>query len=405
MISRAQFLGGTTLGILAASRAATPTQAEQNSRMLIATEHGITASKDSPVNQKINELIKKLADQGGGSIIFPPGMYNVDSQGIQLSNQVSIIGMGEATQFRPIGTWDELSGVFRIGSDTSPSSQPVYRTGLHDFSIKPSDNPLMHVEPIPNTVGILYNTFNGDKPADPDAAHRISGISLWDLDMGIKIKGKDDQGCMVSHIRGRRFLRSALTIGDVKENSAADNTFSMIDFSSANLSGADSANIEIYTSNCAFSQVKSWYSKRSLAFSEAEKAGAGFYVKGTRNTFNQCDAQDNGGHGFVLNLGNNSLVNCIADSNGYADNVSGAARPSEAHGFHISKNAQGTQLIGCQSFNRVKENPGQSIGFWIHEANTEVTVIGSAFANTRHSSLNGKLNQQRKNVLESHNTG
>ena len=398
MVTRAQFLGGTALGVLAASMTATSASADSSDRMLIATDEGINPGDDA-VNNKINKLIDRLAGDGGGAIIFPPGIYNVDSDGIQLKNQVSIMGLGEATQFRPVGEWKELAGVFRIGSHSSPSSDPVYRTGIHNLSIKTGEDSMAHTDAIPNTVGILFNTSNGDKPADPDAAHRISGITLWDLDMGIILKGKDDQGCTVSDIRGRRFLRTALQVGEIGAEGGADNQFSMIDFSSANLSRLDCATIEIYTSNCSFSQVKSWYSKRTMSFDEAVKAGSGYYVKGTRNTFSQCDAQDNGGHGFVLEYPNNTLMNCVSDSNGYAENVSGKANPSEAHGFHILSGSHGTQLIGCQSFNRIKDKPGQKIGFWVDNSNTQVTLIGSAADNTEAAAQTGSLNQSQKTVL------
>lgn len=400
MVSRAQFLGGTALGVIAASFAAPTAYADGASRMIIATDHDINPG-DDPINSKVNDLINDLAGQGGGAIIFPPGTYAVDSSGIELKNQVSIMGLGEATQFRPVGEWKELAGIFRIGTHTAPSTDPVYRVGLHNFSIKTGTDAYNHADAMPNTVGILFNTFNGDQPADPDAAHRISGITLWDLDMGIILKGKDDQGCTVTDIRGRRFLRTALQVGDVDSQTGADNMFSMLDFSSANLAKLDCATIEVYTSNCTFNQVKSWYSKRSMTFSEAVKAGSGYYIKGTRNTFNQCDAQDNGGHGFVAEYPNNTLVNCMADSNGYAENVSGKANPSEAHGFHIDAGAKGTQLIGCQSFNRVKDKPGQKIGFWVAPNNNEVTLIGSAYANTESASETGNLQANQKTVLDS----
>ncbi|MFW0184895.1 hypothetical protein ACN083_05245 [Rothia sp. CCM 9418] len=401
MVSRAQFLGASAVGVLAtAFHSSSSAYAQAPSRFYRADEQGIASDSSEPVNHRINELIDQLAQSGGGSILFPPGRYPVDSSGIVLKHQVSIMGVGDSTQFMPVGDWEELAGVFRIGEDTVPSKEPVYRTGLHQFSIKPGEDPYKHRQAIPNTVGILYNTFNGDNPPDPDAAHRISGITLWDLDMGIKLKGPDDQGCTVSQIRGRRFLRTALTVGDTNSPTAADNMFHMLDFSSANLQHLDAAAIEVYTSNCSFSQVKSWYSKRSMSFDESVKAGAGYYIKGTRNSFNQCDAQDNGGHGFVLSLGNNSLMNCIADSNGYAENISGEAQTSEAHGFHVERNATGTQLIGCQSFNRTRNDPGQSVGFWAHEGNTQVTIIGSAFANTTRASQTGALETAQKTLID-----
>lgn len=389
MVSRAQFLMGTALGVLAATAA--PAQgAPLASRLLVATDEGIPVDSTRPINAAINRLIARLAEQGGGAIVFPPGVYPVDFEGIKMGHQVSLLGLGEATQFRPVGEWPELAGVFRTGTDKTPTKNPLYRTGLHNLSIKTGTDPFEHAQPIPNTVGILYNTHNGDNPPDPDAAHRISGITLWDLDMGIKLKGMDDQGCTVSEIRGRRFLRTGLTVGDTSLGAGADNFFSLIDMSSANRARVDAATIEVYASNCSFSQVKTWYSKRPTSFEESTKAGAGFYVAATRNTFTQCEAQDNGGHGFVVDLGSNTFVNCTADSNGHIDNVSGDASTGQAHGFHVGANATATQLIGCQSYNRFKQDPGQAVGFWIDAQNKDVTLIGSAHHNTQEPAVGAR---------------
>lgn len=389
MVSRAQFLMGTALGVLAAG--ATPAQgAPGESRLLVASDEGIPADSARPVNAALNRLIDRLEEAGGGALVVPPGIYPVDFEGIRMGHQVSIVGLGESTQFRPVGEWPELAGVFRTGTDKLPSQRPVYRSGLHNVSIKAGPDPYEHADPIPNTVGVLYNTFNGKKPADPDAAHRISGLTLWDLDMGIKLKGPDDQGCMVSEVRGRRFLRTALTVGDTGLGTGADNFFSMLDFSSANRAGLDAATVEVYASNCSFSQVKTWFSKRPTSFEESLKAGAGFYVAATRNTFNQCEAQDNGGHGFVVGLGSNTFVNCTADSNGFVENLSGSAQQGEAHGFHVTANAPATQLVGCQSYNRVKEAPGQAVGFWVDPKNEDVTLIGAAHHNTEDALVAGR---------------
>ncbi|MEU4206394.1 right-handed parallel beta-helix repeat-containing protein [Rothia terrae] len=400
MVTRAQFLGGGALAVLAASMGSTTAQAADGSRLLIATDEGISNDGSTPVNSKINQLSKSLADNGGGAIVFPPGIYAVDDEGVEVRNQVSFIGLGEATQFMPTGTWGELAGVFRIGTDKENNSDPVYRSGLHDLSIKPGKDAIKHAESIENVVGVLYNTKNGDSPADPDAAHRISGLTLWDLDMGIKIKGADDQGMTVERIRGRKFLRSALVVGEAFKSGGADNMFSMIDLSSANRAKVDAATVELYTSNTSWSQVKTWYSKRSVALDGDSKAGAGFYIKGTRNTFSQCDAQDNGGHGFLIKYGNNSFVNCVADSNGHADNLEGSAKLGEAHGFHVSVDAPGTQLIGCQAFNRDVPNPGQGVGFWVAEGNKNIILSGNAFGNTSENSVTKGLDAQKNQVID-----
>ncbi|QRZ60821.1 hypothetical protein [Rothia sp. ZJ932] len=401
MVTRSQFLGGGALAMLATALSACsaegsePHASEQTgqgasapsplqeiaSRLLMATEHGVVADAVTPINTRVNELIGQLTAAGGGTLIFPPGIYAVDASGIELGNQVTIMGMGEATQFLPVGDWHEPAGVFRIGSPTSANAEPVYRTGLFDLSIKGGADPNEHIEPRANVIGIYYNTYNGESPLDPDAAHRIAGLTLWDLDTGIVLKGKDDQGMTVERVRGRRFLNAALMVGEEGVTGGADNMFSMIDLSSANRGMGQRATVEVYASNTSWSQVKVWYSKRPVELEGDSPSGAGFFVKGTRNTFSQCDAQDNGGHGFVIKWGNNSFTNCVADSNGWAENLSGSAKAGEAHGFHVSQDAPGTQLIGCMAFDRLPDSPGQGTGFWVHEKNTSTVLIGNAYNN------------------------
>lgn len=419
MVTRSQFLGGGVLALLATqfstsqavegspsstgdygSTERAPHSAPLSSRLIIATEHGISSDGSVPINQKVNSIVHELAGLGGGTIIFPPGLYAVDPSGIEMRNQVTIMGLGEATQFVPVGNWTELGGVFRIGSPHGTNTEPVYRTGLYDFSIKAGKDPNKHAELKANVVGVYYNTYNGERPSDPDAAHRISGLTLWDLDMGIVLKGRDDQGMTVERIRGRRFLRSGIVVGEDGAPGAADNQFSLIDISSTNHKLENFAAIEVYTSNTSWSQVKTWYSKCGAPLIDDVYNGAGFYIKGTRNTFSQCDAQDNGGHGFVIKFGNNSFTNCVADSNGWEENLLGTARSNQAHGFHISMHAQGTQLLGCMAFNRTSQKNGQNIGFWVHEKNTQVILSGNAFNNSKKNSSAHGLTMERHLLID-----
>ena len=86
------------------------------------------------------------------------------------------------------------------------------------------------------------------------------------------------------------------------------------------------------------------------------KAGAGWYVAGTRNLFQGCTAQENGGHGWFALMPRNNYVGCIGESSSWHDAVSGTASNHEAANWYISSWASDCTFTGVRSDNPYEDS-------------------------------------------------
>jgi hypothetical protein len=213
----------------------------------------------------------------------------------------------------------------------------------------------------PNIGGILLNTELGDSPAEPDGAHRIENVLIWDVAFGVAVLGLDDQGCQLRNVRVRRTLGAGVVIGKSpdhlasvtagrREIGAADNILDAIDVSGANIAGGTSAGFEIYATNTTLLACKSWYNRRSIHGIDGKPAGiwdtasnhkftaagAGFFIRGGRNMLSACTAQENGGHGVVIVGHSSQVTGCRSASSSWHDCVSGEAKPTEAADYFIA---------------------------------------------------------------------
>ena len=337
----------------------------------------------------IQAAIDDVAASGGGVVWLPRGTYKIGynsnaggtgaAGGLQLKDKVWLRGDGIATRLEATGTWTTAAGIIGIG-DTA-TSRPVRDARVSDLWIKGTAGSSFGT-PSSNVYGILLNT--NAITGEPDAVHRLHDLTIWDTQVGIALLGTDDQAMQVQRIRGRHFARQGLLVGkEDGSGGAADDYFSGIDISSANMSGGAYAGIEVYTSNNHFHQCKSWYNKRSTAFTAGSsyKDGAGWYVNGTRNVFTSCEAQDNGGHGWLIRLGKNTLTACVADSNNYYDNISGSALANECSGFYVSSSVTEVTLSACLAFDRNSTNRYQKYGFALDAASRNVAITGVAWDN------------------------
>ncbi|MDN5639926.1 MAG: hypothetical protein L0I17_03920 [Actinomycetia bacterium] len=357
----------------------------------------------------IQAAIAAAAAQGKGSVEIPAGVYRVSPPFMSLAPEVTVFGHGDATIIVATGNAPaEKIGVFHIGSYNERLQDPrMYRAGLRDLMIKTGDGSQAHQPAIPNVCGVILNTDLGSATQDPDAVHKVSGLTIWDMHIGMAILGRDDQGMKISDVRIRGGQECGLLVGKPPNHpemldgsqgqnpGGADNKFSRMDVSSANKDGADRAGIEIYTSNCKFSDSTSWYSKRYHAFDveptvtqdtrpaflDAVRDGAGWFIRGTKNIFTACTAQENGGHGFVLAYPGSVVTGCIAESSAFYDSVKGTAKVGEAHGFMLLNGASDTQLIGCRSGNARGANKGQGYGYYLENNARGITLLGTAAVN------------------------
>lgn len=357
----------------------------------------------------IQAAIDAAAAGGQGAVEIPAGVYKVSDPFISLAPEVTVFGHGDATVIVATGKAPaEKVGVFHIGSYNTRRQDPrMYRSGLRDLMIKTGDGSQAHAPAIENVCGVILNTDLGSATQDPDAVHKVSGLTIWDMHIGMAILGRDDQGMKISDVRIRGGQECGLLVGKPpdhpelldgsqgKNPGGADNKFSRMDVSSANKDGGDRAGIEVYTSNCKFSDSTSWYSKRYHAFDveptvtqdtrnaflDAARDGAGWFIRGTKNIFTACTAQENGGHGFVLAYPGSVVTGCIAESNAFYDSIKGAAKVNEAHGFMLLNGATDTQLIGCRSGNARGADKGQAYGYYLENNARGITLLGTAALN------------------------
>ncbi|GAA4313428.1 hypothetical protein BJY14_006480 [Actinomadura luteofluorescens] len=350
---------------------------------------GLTDSRAS-----IQAAIDDVAAAGGGVVSLARGTYQIGyvanaggtgaAGGLQLKDKVWLRGEGIGTRLEATGTWSTLAGLVGIGDRAV--SRAVRDARVSDMWLKGTPGASFAGSPAANVHGVLLNTVG--VTGEPDAVHRLHDLWIWDTEVGVALLGTDDQALQVQRIRGRHFRRQGLLVGKESGGGGSDDYFLGIDVSSANYNGGAYAGIEVYTSNNHFSQCKSWYNKRSSAFAAgaAYKDGAGWYVNGTRNIFTSCEAQDNGGHGWVVRLGKNTMAACVADSSNYFDNISGSARANECSGFYLGSSVTEITLSACLAFDRNTTNKYQKYGFALDAASRNVFITGVAWDNRATSS-------------------
>lgn len=407
---------------------------------------------------QLNKLAERLYWLGGGSIELPAGIYKVSHPFIDLLDKVEFFGHGMSTQIIATSTYklddavrknrDECFGVFHTGTYRERASLKVtnnrpMRFGVRDMWIRTStkkgainvdqlrDN--MHAgEPLAHVAGVILHTEFTGKPNDPEAVPSLSNLEIWDVDMGVAILGLHDRGMKVDKIRVRKSLRQGLLVGkpvghplrriDDNNPGGADNKFLTVDISDANLSGKNYAGIEIYASQCKFFGSTSWYNRRSVPKNSiyvtrkenqsdnqyTAKAGAGWYVAGTRNLFQGCTAQENGGHGWFALMPRNNYVGCIGESSSWHDAVSKPAHNHEAANWYISSWASDCTFTGVRSDNPYEDsdNPEDKFsldtalaarwGFYIEGGAGRLNIIGANAFDACHQSSKQRTSDQIK---------
>ena len=161
------------------------------------------------------------------------------------------------------------------------------------------------------------------------------------------------------------------------------------------------AGIEVYTSQTKFVGSTSWYTAGNATFGQlyamtsntrgdeitagspqtanraGQKGGAGWYIKATKCVLTNCEAQENGGHGFILAYGDNTLVGCRGESSSYGDTAKGQAGATSAADFYIcNTGSDGTTLMGCTSRSARKASGGARWSFYIESWFRGLTIQG-----------------------------
>lgn len=368
-----------------------------------------TGSVDSTA--AINRAIQQAAERGGGTVHLPAGTYKVSYPFIELLGSVHLRGAGRESTTLFVDTAVPVpvkTAVIHAGNYDEPRrGTGNILMGVSDLFIK-AEYPLReHTSNVPvNVGGIVFHTELGVNPHEPDGAHRIENVVIWDMAYGIALFGLDDQACQVRNVRVRRTREFGVCVGKPlehprakvdgkRETGAGDNILDAVDVSGANIGGEGFAGIECYTTNTTFTACKSWYNRRSSSGVEgakgsiwdtkgtnaehphaAVKNGAGFYVHGGRNIFTGCTAQENGGHGFAIVGTANQIVGCRAASSSWWD-TSGKA-PNSAADFFVANWAWGLVMTGNIAQSEYGEKTGAKYGYFFESWGHDIIARGNA---------------------------
>lgn len=357
----------------------------------------------------INQAIRRVHEAGGGTVHLPAGSYKVSAPFIELLGGVHLQGAGRESTiiFADTGAGaEQKTAIIHAGTWFTPRvGKDNLLMGVSDLWIKSSHARPSHVSSAtprpgqdgmnPNIGGILLNTELGDNPPEPDGAHRIENVLIWDTAFGVAVLGLDDQGCQLRNVRVRRTLGPGVVIGKSPEHitsvtagrreiGAADNILDCVDVSGANIAGGTNAGFEVYATNTTLIGCKSWYNRRSIAGVEGKvgsiwdtsnmhrftAAGAGFFVRGGRNMLSSCTAQENGGHGVVIVGHSSQVTGCRSASSSWHDCVSGEAKPAEAADFFVTNWAHHLILssnIAQAEYKGKTPRYGFAIEKWAHD--------------------------------------
>ena len=356
-----------------------------------------TGTQDS--TKAIQDAVDAVAALGGGAVFIPGGVYKVSYPFIQLKGFVQVYGEGTATQI--VATTDKTivkkTGVFHTGTYEERLQDPTcLRFGVSNLMIRSRKSGIQHQQWIPNLCGVCFNTDLGKDPADPDAVPTLNFIEIWGMEIGAAIIGIDDQAMKVFSLKTRHCGQSGLLVGKPVGHpegtgGAADNKFFGADIGGSNQSKSGYAGIEVWTSQTKFSLSTSWYTHRAAPFADLyalptgstagqdvaagapstanrrnQKDGAGWYIRATKCAFVECEAQENGGHGFIVAYGDNVLSECRAESSSYKGTVTAPAKINEASDFYVlNEGTDGTVLNACTSRSARKADGGARWSYYV----------------------------------------
>ena len=357
----------------------------------------------------IQRAILDVNNLGGGAVFIPAGVYLVSFPFIELKGMVFVYGEGSGTQIVATTSKaiNQKTGVFRTGTWNNRAQDPgLLRFGVNNLWIKSRRAGYQHQNFIPNLCGVLFNTDLGSGPADPDAVPSCNFLEIWGMETGAAFLGTDDQAMKVFSLKVRNAGQAGLVVGKPDGHpegtgGAADNKFYGADIGGSNTSLDGYAGIEVYTSQTKFVGSTSWYTKGNSTFAQlyaqpsgsrgvdvtagspqlmnraGQKGGAGWFIKATKCTFSACEAQENGGHGWIVAYGDNLLDGCRGESSSYGDTAKGEAGSNSAADFYVcNTGAEGTVLLGCTSRSARKGSGGARWSFYVESWFRGLTIQG-----------------------------
>ena len=348
-----------------------------------------TGKRDS--TKAIQDAINDVHALGGGSVYIPAGKYLVSYPFIELKGFVHVYGDDRATEIIATDTKAiaERTGIFHTGSwNTRKQANDLMHFGVSDLWIRARKTGRQHQNYIPNTIGVCLNSDMGANPPEPDSVPKLNNLTVWDMETGIAIIGNDDQAMCSFGLRVRNSYQAGLIVGKPPghgegSGGAADNKFFGADIGGSNQGRGNFAGVEIYTSQTKFELSTSWYTHSGAAFGQlygiagnaapgaditagspgsnaraSQYNGAGWRIRATKCAFTTCEAQENGGHGFFVEFGDNTFTACRGESSSYGPTAHGSAGKNSSADFYLcNSGTDGTVLQGCSS-RRARPNDG-----------------------------------------------
>lgn len=348
-----------------------------------------TGKRDA--TKAIQDAINDVYALGGGSVYIPAGKYLVSYPFIELKGFVHVYGDDRATEIIATDTKAiaERTGIFHTGSwNTRKQANDLMHFGVSDLWIRARKSGRQHQNYIPNTIGVCLNSDMGANPPEPDSVPKLNNLTVWDMETGIAIIGNDDQAMCSFGLRVRNSYQAGLIVGKPPGHGegtggAADNKFFGADIGGSNQGRGNFAGVEIYTSQTKFELSTSWYTHSGASFGQlygiADNAapgaditagspnsnarasqynGAGWRIRATKCAFTTCEAQENGGHGFFVEFGDNTFTACRGESSSYGPTAHGSAGKNSSADFYLcNSGTDGTVLQGCSS-RRARPNDG-----------------------------------------------
>lgn len=348
-----------------------------------------TGKRDA--TKAIQDAIDDVYKLGGGSVYIPAGKYIVSYPFIELKGFVHVYGDDRATEIIATDTAAiaERTGIFHTGSwNTRKQSNDLMHFGVSDLWIRARRTGRQHQNYIPKTIGVCLNSDMGANPPEPDSVPKLNNLTVWDMETGIAIIGNDDQAMCSFGLRVRNSYQAGLIVGKPPghgegSGGAADNKFFGADIGGSNQGRGNFAGVEIYTSQTKFELSTSWYTHSGASFANlygiagnaavgadidagapanssraAQYNGAGWRIRATKCAFTTCEAQENGGHGFYVEYGDNAFTACRGESSSYGSTAHGSAGKNSSADFYLcNSGTDGTVLQGCSS-RRARPNDG-----------------------------------------------
>lgn len=340
-----------------------------------------TGKRDA--TKAIQDAINDVYALGGGSVYIPAGKYLVSYPFIELKGFVHVYGDDRATEIIATDTKAiaERTGIFHTGSwNTRKQANDLMHFGVSDLWIRARKSGRQHQNYIPNTIGVCLNSDMGGNPPEPDSVPKLNNLTVWDMETGIAIIGNDDQAMCSFGLRVRNSYQAGLIVGKPPghgegSGGAADNKFFGADIGGSNQGRGNFAGIEIYTSQTKFELSTSWYTHSGASFGQlygiagnaapgaditagspgsnaraTQYNGSGWRIRATKCAFTTCEAQENGGHGFFIEFGDNVFTACRGESSSYGSTAHGSAGKDSSADFYLGNSGtDGTVLQGCSS--------------------------------------------------------